>query len=134
MKYFALLLLLLLSNSILFSQEIKKIKGTWKGTYICSQGETGVILRIKPISENKFEGTFQFYPIRKNTSVLVKKGKFKFTGDYNSEKQIFFNQKEWLKQPENYQMIDFIGHFDGVNTIEGEILTGTCKSIVVRKK
>jgi hypothetical protein len=134
MRVIVVVLCFLFSNSSVFSQGIKNIKGTWKGAYICRAGETGVVMKIKPISDNQFVGTFKFYPISSNPSTIIKKGQFTFTGEFITDKNIIFKQNQWLKKPENYEMIDFIGSFDGVGTIEGKITTDGCTTFIVNKK
>lgn len=76
MKKIFFLITFLLSVCPTNAQTIKDIKGRWKGSYFCSQGETGLTMKIKPISDKEFIGTFKFYPIKTNLSPTVKSGKF----------------------------------------------------------
>lgn len=75
MKKIFFLITFLLSVCPTNAQTIKDIKGRWKGSYFCSQGETGLTMKIKPISDKEFIGTFKFYPIKTNLSPTVKSGK-----------------------------------------------------------
>ena len=132
MKKYLILSIILLISVFVHAQNAKKLNGKWKGSYFCRQGETGVTLKIKGKSNGTFCGTFKFYPLPSNLN--AKAGKFSFTGTFNTSGKIIITQKKWLKQPNNYIMVDLEGELINQNTIRGKIVTDGCDSFNVIRK
>ncbi len=94
------------------------LDGDWKGTYTCSQGETGLTLSISARG-NKLTATFSFYPVPSNPGVPT--GSYKMEGTIKGNK-IDLSGTEWINQPSGYSMIDVIGTLDETNkTISGSM-------------
>lgn len=132
MKKLFILSFVLLTSLFVNAQNAKKITGKWKGSYSCSQGETGLTLKIKGKSNGTFFGTFQFYPLASNSN--AKSGKFSFTGTFDASGKVVITQKKWLKQPDNYIMVDLNGELENENTIRGKIITDGCGDFIVSRK
>ena len=49
--------------------EASTLTGTWNGTYMCVQGETGLRLTINAKSDGKLTATFSFYSVPSNPGV-----------------------------------------------------------------
>ena len=49
--------------------EASTLTGTWDGTYICSQGETGLKLTVNATSDGKLTATFNFFAVPTNPGV-----------------------------------------------------------------
>jgi hypothetical protein len=126
MKSFVLTTILILSFGIVYGQNAEALKGTWKGTYFCTQGETGLTLKIKVNSKGEIKGTFKFYPVPSNKDTGVKSGKFSFTGKYTSSGKIILKQSKWIKQPEGWGMIDLVGELLNPTTFSGRSPTYGC--------
>ncbi len=134
MKILIILFTILLVYGTTYAQDTKKLSGKWVGSYVCSQGETGLTLKIKCKSNGDITGTFTFYSIPSNTDPLVKSGKFSFTGKYTSSGKIMLNQNKWIKQPENYGMVDMEGELKEPNIFSGKISNLNCGNFKVVKK
>jgi hypothetical protein len=83
--------------------------GTWKGTYFCSQGETGLTLELNKYGNNsktEFYGTFEFYP--NSSSSNARYGKYSVKGKI-IEGKIVITPNEWIIRPENYYMVGLTG-------------------------
>ena len=132
MKNLLLLAAMLLIFGSVNAQNAKKLCGKWKGSYFCTQGETGLTLKIKGRSNGDITGTFTFYPIPSNKNPMAKSGKFSFTGTYTSGK-IILTQKKWIDQPEGYLMVDLEGELSDPKTISGKIMTPGCGDFKVVK-
>jgi hypothetical protein len=78
------------------------LSGTWKGTYVCAQGVTGLTL-VVAAAKGRARATFSFYPVRDNPG--VPKGSFAMTGGYTS-RSLDLEPDHWIAQPKGYVMID----------------------------
>ncbi|SNS34816.1 hypothetical protein SAMN06264365_11454 [Actinoplanes regularis] len=98
----------------------KFLSGTWRGTYRCGQGLTGMELIIYIVDSRTLRATFNFFPVASNPGVprgsIAKKGtydssSFTLQGDY------------WIEQPAGYGMTEDSATFDssGPEAIAGQI-------------
>ena len=98
------------------------MSGDWEGTYVCSQGLTGLDLRVTASQSGKLTAFFDFYPVTKNPT--VPSGSFVMTGSYNA-KRVSLSPGKWLAEPAGYETVGLSGvtpGFNGVNTFRGSVL------------
>ena len=95
------------------NKELGQLVGTYKGSYMANQGETGLTLTV--YEENgAYKATFDFYnlPGRNN----AKDGKYYMDVTFDGDKDEYvFSATEWIEQPPNYYLLDLRGKLeDGV--------------------
>ena len=87
-------------------------EGTYAGSYLCDEGEQGVIMTLKSISDtpddkdmHSVSGLINFFPTVGNPSAPVGafevNGTIQFHGDTASD--LILQAGKWVQQPENYQ-------------------------------
>jgi hypothetical protein len=98
-----------------------RIAGTWKGTYLCNQGTTGLTLTLTGRPE-ALTGVFHFYPVDRNAQVQT--GKFTMTGSFDtSSKVLMLRGGQWIEQPGNVYVVDIHASVDlAAGTIAGSII------------
>jgi hypothetical protein len=109
--------------------------GTWRGQYICNEGEGGSELIITEMSETgSIRGDYKFFslPGRKN----IPPGEYAVVGSVNTDNSVVTVEPAgWIHQPPGYASVGFVGHLETNDTaIEGKLpnLYG-CKTISLRK-
>lgn len=80
--------------------------GTWHGSYVCTQGTTGLSLRVEGADPAALTATFGFYPLPENPS--VPRGSFTMAGSVRGG-QIYLDGHEWVSRPTGYQMVNLTG-------------------------
>jgi hypothetical protein len=107
--------------------------GVWQGSYHCSQGETLLRLTIGPDKDGERPAHFYFYPRRE--AVDRSSGCFSMGGrSINSQPGWFlFSQKQWIKRPENYVMVDMIGKIDTDGGFEGRVVGPGCSRFKLQR-
>jgi eukaryotic-like serine/threonine-protein kinase len=78
------------------------VVGTWRGSYVCSQGTTGLLLTIASLGTDQLTATFSFYPVAENPT--VPRGSFTMTGVYRNG-QMTLHGDRWVDRPPNYSMV-----------------------------
>jgi len=93
----------------------KSIAGTWVGRYRCSQGFTGVTLKVTQ-NGPEVQSELHFYPLPENPTVLA--GSSVYTGLYDQAAgTMTLNGSRWLSQPgPTWIMVGFAGSFDAQRT------------------
>lgn len=92
--------------------------GSWTGTYVCTQGQTGLTVAITGQEGENFIGYFHFYPLASNTR--AKEGCYTIRGRIDARRQFTIEAVRWITQPENYVTVDLAGVLD----VSGRILAG----------
>lgn len=96
--------------------------GTWTGSYVCSQGRTGLKLVIQAGPDRTLTATFNFFALSSNPG--VPSGSYTMTGTRNST-GADFTQGQWINQPPGYEMVDLSVDppSDGGTDLSGTITT-----------
>ena len=108
------------------------LAGTWTGTYVCSQGETGLRLAIQQASDGALTATFNFYAVPANPR--VQSGSFTMTGtDSHAGMRLAYGH--WIKQPAGYEMVDLSAPppSDGGDRLSGTVTTSGCTTFTVTR-
>jgi hypothetical protein len=113
----------------------KSLSGTWKGTYRCAQGLTGLNLTIWVEPPATLLATFSFYPDPSNPE--VPRGAFAMHGRYSGN-HLDLTQDYWIEEPEeSYRMVDLAAPISSgtVRELEGNVISDTngCHNFAVRK-
>ena len=98
------------------------LTGTWRGSYVCSQGLTGLTLTIERQNGRTFSGVFQFYPVAGNPA--VPDGCFTVSGQVTEPGGLDIIGSRWIKQPAGYITVDLHGRLSrGGTAFAGEVET-----------
>lgn len=88
------------------SQLKRRLAGTWKGQYRCSQGVSGLQL-VLWVDSSRVLATFTFYPLDENPS--AGSGIFAMKGSYSSN-VVKLSGDYWIHNPDGYHMVDLVSH------------------------
>lgn len=82
--------------------------GTWRGTYKCGQGITGMTLILNLVGSD-VSAVFNFYPVNSNPN--VPSGSFELLGTIYGN-QITLKKHRWISRPQGYNMLDLSLRWD----------------------
>ena len=117
------------------SDVLRGLVGTWDGEYTCGQGNTGLVLTIKPARGEELPATFEFFPLASNPS--AKQGSYSMVGAISPRGQLVFKQQQWINQPPGYAMVDLAVTSPltpDTTNLSGDVLMDNCKGFSVRKR
>lgn len=98
---------------------------TWRGSYTCGQGETGLEVTLRPAGQGRVEGTMSFFPLPTNAS--VPRGCYRVAGQVDAANQsIELRGGQWLRQPPGYHTVDLRGRIGADAGISGQVIGGEC--------
>jgi hypothetical protein len=108
------------------------LTGTWTGSYLCSQGETGLRLVIQAAPGGALTATFNFYALPGNPG--VPSGSFTMTGTYSAA-GVDLTQDQWISQPAGYEMVNLSSGPPAPNgtVLAGSITTPGCSTFTVTR-
>lgn len=100
------------------TQDASLLTGRWQGSYICSQGVTGLTVKLQGNKNGDIVGVFEFYPLPQNPRIQA--GTYTVSGKYLSNNQLLLSPVNWVNRPSNYIMVSLNGHastthFNGVS-------------------
>lgn len=101
---------------------------TWRGTYTCGQGQTGLEITLRPVGRGTVAGTFSFYPVPSNPS--VPRGCFRVTGRMDQTGRFETSAGQWVRQPPGYQSVNLSGQIGANGGWSGRVVGagGACTS------
>lgn len=97
---------------------------TWRGSYTCGQGDTGMEVTLRPLGQGRLEGTLSFFPLPANPG--VPRGCYRITGQADATGAIALRGAQWVRQPNGYHMVDLSGRLGADNGITGQVGGGSC--------
>ena len=110
-------------------EEVPFVGGqVWTGTYVCSQGETALWLRIFAATGNDVSATFEFEHVPSGAH-----GEYELLGRYDPHKRtLVLTPGRWLSQPPNYISVGMSGRVssDG-KRFQGKITEPSCGTFTV---
>jgi hypothetical protein len=109
------------------------MSGDWEGTYVCSQGLTGLDLRVEASSSGKLTAFFDFYPVISNPG--VPSGSYAMSGSYDAL-GVTLSPGKWLVEPGGYNTVGLSGATPGakgVNTFSGSVSVSGCKTFLLHR-
>lgn len=87
-------------------RRVAGLLGLWEGTYTCTQGLTGMRLRIRRSSDNGLEAVFRFFAHPSNPG--VPSGAYLMKGTYTDDGVLRLQGERWIRRPANYLMVDLV--------------------------
>jgi hypothetical protein len=101
----------------------------WKGTYLCSQGQTDLVLRVTSVNGSAVRAVFDFThaPTGVHGSYRMHGRLDPTTGDAS------LVPDEWIEQPPNYVTVGMRGHVAGGNFV-GTITHEECGSFALHHR
>jgi len=108
------------------------LTGTWTGSYICSQGLTGLRLVVRAAPDGTLTGTFSFYALPANPG--VPSGEGTITGTYSATKTDI-RPGHWIKQPPGYVLVGLAAGppADNGTLLRGRVSDSGCSTFSVTK-
>jgi hypothetical protein len=108
------------------------LTGTWTGSYVCSQGETGLSLAIQAAPDGTLRAVFSFYAVPDNPG--VPSGSYTMTGTYSAA-GVNLTPDQWISQPAGWEMVALSSApptQDGT-VLAGSVTTPGCSSFTVTR-
>ena len=108
------------------------LTGTWTGSYICSQGLTGLRLVVRTGRDGTLTGTFSFYALPANPG--VPSGEGTITGTYSATRTDI-RPGRWIRQPPGYVLVGLIAGppADNGTLLRGRVTNPGCSTFSVTK-
>ncbi|WP_267887811.1 serine/threonine-protein kinase [Streptomyces sp. NBRC 109706] len=83
------------------------VVGEWRGSYFCTQGETGLTLTIAPDGDDgRLAATFTFFPLSSDSN--AQRGSFAMSG-FQDGSHVELEGDHWIDRPGSYLMVDLSG-------------------------
>jgi hypothetical protein len=111
--------------------DLSEFAGTWEGTYVCAQGETGLKLTIEEPSGETAAARFDFFPLSGSSAPS---GSYLMTLGYTGGGQLKFTQDKWVEQPPGYSMVDLLVFVHDTDKLSGKVVSVGCQTFVVTRK
>lgn len=97
---------------------------TWRGTYSCGQGDTGLEVTLRRLGQGRLEGTLSFFPLPANPG--VPRGCYRVTGQADATGSVELRGGQWVRQPPGYHTVDLSGRIGADDGISGQVIGGSC--------
>ena len=112
---------------------VDKVNGEWKGSYICGQGRTPLILDVKASKGGSLSAIFKF-EVSANL-FGAEYGTYSMKGRINSKGQVTLKPYKWIKAPSGYYAVELRGDVSqsGYN-FTGKVSGRGCKTFKLWKK
>ena len=108
-------------GSAVAAQDAPSLLGTWRGSYLCLQGKTGLTLTIDKQAGSALSGYFHFYPPLWNP--LAKEGCFSVRGEVDGANHVKLDPVRWITRPDGYVTVGLDGNFSPARpTITGLVI------------
>ena len=113
-------LLFATSNALAQTASVPLVGGTWRGSYVCLQGKTGLTLTIDSQSNDKFSGYFHFYPPTSNP--VAREGCFSVNGRVDGSGRVTIDAESWITRPQGYVTVNLDGKLTGAGrSMRGDV-------------
>lgn len=112
---------------------LDRLTGTWDGTYTCSQGLTGMHLKISPLQNGVSAVVYDFYPVASNPSVAA--GSINFSAALTADGSVALTPGSWIDQPDGYVTVTLNGALPaaGSDTFTGTVTGPACTTFTVTR-
>jgi len=109
------------------------LPGTWRGTYICAQGESAAELEISDANDlGELRGTFRFFNLPNHHNVSP--GEYTVSATYYASGNSFsFRPVKWVLAPPGYSMVGFNLSLESDNKLIGRVNSPGCQGISLQK-
>lgn len=109
----------------------------WTGSYRCAQGKTELSILVEEVTRGDEENSYEIDAILEFhfdggvKGFAPADGSARMHGKYDG-KQLRFKGVEWIDQPTNYQLVDFVGTLRG-SSYSGRVEGPGCTSFSVTR-
>jgi len=86
----------------------KSMIGVWRGSYVCTQGNTALTLSIDKETGQKFSGYFHFFPPPPRKP-KADEGCYSVEGHRSADGRVVVTAVRWIFRPPNYETVDLVG-------------------------
>jgi hypothetical protein len=109
------------------------LRGTWRGDYVCAQGNTALALTIEPRKDGGLSALFHFEAAPDNPDVPT--GCFEMQGRFTpATGDVVLAPMRWVRRPANYLMVGLEGRLAPEGTrIEGLVQGPGCTLFQVQR-
>ncbi|SFL07806.1 hypothetical protein [Falsiroseomonas stagni] len=107
-----------------------RFAGDWSGTYVCTQGTTGMNLRLRPQGDGRLSGVFHFFPLASNPQAAEGCYEVAATPDGDAAT---ITAGRWLLHPPNYVTVDLDAELDEDGTLFGHVIGPGCTLFAARR-
>ena len=110
------------------------VSGTWEGSYRCGQGNTALVLDLRPGQmPGAVDGLFYFHESTDNPG--VPEGCFAMSGSVDRQRhQVTLSAGRWLLHPFGYVTVDLVGQLDpGGERLSGRVIGPLCDAFELRR-
>lgn len=113
--------------------KLSAILGTWRGSYTCRQGKTGMKLSIRSAGGDTVTAVFTFYPLRSNPDVA--RGSSAKKGTYRDGRLTLLPDR-WIDKPDGYRPVGFSADVAGKKprTMTGKVLSRGCTTFTIARQ
>ena len=110
-----------------------ELRGTWRGDYVCAQGNTALALTIEPRKDGTLAALFHFEAAPDNPDVPT--GCYEMQGRFTpSAGDVSLAPLRWIRRPPNYVMVGLDGRLSGDGRqIEGLVHGPGCSLFRVQR-
>lgn len=131
MRPAAALLAALLAAAPAAAQE--EMRGTWRGAYVCAQGNTALALTIEPRKDGTLSALFHFEAAPDNPDVPT--GCYEMEGRFTPEsREVLLLPRRWLQRPANYVRVGLQGRLSEDGTaMQGQVRGPGCAEFRVTR-
>jgi hypothetical protein len=106
--------------------------GLWRGTYVCSQGVTGLNLTIRRVDDKNLTAVFSFFAVPENPG--VPSGEFEMTGQVEASGHLLLYPTEWTRETPGYVSVGLDGaQVPGSGVYRGQVDGGGCGRFLLRR-
>jgi hypothetical protein len=109
------------------------LRGTWRGTYVCAQGNTALALTIEPRKDGSLYALFHFEAAPDNPDVPT--GCYEMLGRFTPDtRDVVLWPRRWLQRPPDYVRVGLQGRLseDGA-ALEGQVRGPGCAEFRVAR-
>ncbi len=107
------------------------LRGTWRGGYVCAQGQTALALTIEPRKDGTLAALFHFEAATENPGVPT--GCFEMDGRHEAGSgRIVLQPRRWVLRPANYLMVGLEGVV-AQGVMEGTVAGPGCTTFRVER-
>ena len=104
---------------------------TWRGTYTCGQGLTGLEVTLRPVGQGQLVGTLSFFPVSGNSNAAS--GCYNITARADRATQRLTTRAgSWIQQPPGYSTVDLDGIISDNGMWLGQVMSSACTSFELR--
>lgn len=102
---------------------------TWRGSYVCAQGPSGLELRMLQVSGASVQAAFEFHVPQQGLQ-----GSYMMAGQFDAASgRLQLDPVSWIQRPAGYEMVGLVAQVSPDGTmLRGSITNPSCTTLEVR--